>query len=137
MSESILLAVNGTLMRGLELNVNMQRAQAQFVADARTANCYRLWSINDRHPAMMRTPGAGREIELELWSVPAAGLADILTAEPAGLCVGKVLLSDGREVLGVLGEPFLCAGRTEITHLGGWRGYLLARGLDPASGEGR
>jgi hypothetical protein len=31
-------------------------------------------------------------------------------------------------VLGVLGEPFLCAGRREITQFGGWRGYLASKG---------
>jgi hypothetical protein len=51
-------------------------------------------------------------------------LASILMTEPAGLSIGKVLLSDGREVLGVLGEPWLCANRTEITTFGGWRAYV-------------
>jgi hypothetical protein len=27
----------------------------------------------------------------------------------------------------VLGEPFLCAGRREITEYGGWRQYVAAR----------
>ena len=54
-----LLAVNGTLMRGLELNPNMLAAGATFVREDHTDACYRIWSIGDRHPAMMRTPGAG------------------------------------------------------------------------------
>jgi cytosine/adenosine deaminase-related metal-dependent hydrolase len=37
---------------------------------------------------------------------------------------GKVMLSDGSEVLGVLGETFLCEGQREITEFGGWREYL-------------
>ncbi|MDF0606500.1 hypothetical protein HZU77_012690 [Neisseriaceae bacterium TC5R-5] len=136
MSEAtVLLAVNGTLMRGLELNPNMLAVGAEFVAEANTAGCYRIWSINDRHPAMMRTPDEGSKVALELWQVPAAGLAQILQNEPAGLSIGKVLLDDGREVLGVLGEPFLCANRTEITALGGWRAYRQSRGLNPDSGK--
>jgi hypothetical protein len=55
-------------------------------------------------------------------------LASILLSEPAGLSIGKVLLSDGREVLGVLGEPWLCANRTEITAFGGWRAYTATLG---------
>lgn len=43
-----LLAVNGTLMRGLELNPNMQKAGGIFVREDRTDAHYRLWSIKDR-----------------------------------------------------------------------------------------
>ncbi|MGL4858438.1 MAG: allophanate hydrolase-related protein [Enterobacteriaceae bacterium] len=133
--EYILLAVNGTLMRGLELNPNLLNVGAEFVQEAQTAPCYRIWSIDDRHPAMIRTPGEGGSVALEIWRVPAEGVAQILLNEPAGLSIGKVLLSDQQEVLGVLGEPFLCANRREITALGGWRDYLASRGLDPATGK--
>jgi gamma-glutamylcyclotransferase (GGCT)/AIG2-like uncharacterized protein YtfP len=123
----VLLAVNGTLMRGLELNGNLLRAGARFVREANTAPAYRLYSIGDVHPAMLRAPGGGA-IALELWEVPETGLAGILQAEPAGLCIGKVELADGSQVLGVLGEPWLCEGRPEITTCGGWRAYLARRG---------
>ncbi|HTT09781.1 MAG TPA: gamma-glutamylcyclotransferase [Burkholderiaceae bacterium] len=129
--ERILLAVNGTLMRGLELNPNMLAAGATFVREDHTAACYRTFSIGDRHPAMLRTPGAGARVALEVWEVPADGLARILLNEPPGLCIGKVLLADGSEVLGVLGEPFLCEGQREITALGGWRAYIAARQSAP------
>jgi hypothetical protein len=125
--ESTLLAVNGTLMRGLELNPNMLAVGARFVREDRTDACYRIWSINDRHPAMQRTPGAGTSVALELWDVPLAGLASILSNEPPGLCVGKVVLADGSVVLGVLGEPFLCEGQLEITRFGGWRAYIASK----------
>jgi hypothetical protein len=131
MDDDILLAVNGTLMRGLELNPNMLAAGASFVREDSTAACYRIWSIGDRHPAMMRTPGAGTSVALELWRVPAAGLASILQNEPPGLAIGKVLLHDGRVVLGVLGEPFLCEGQREITAFGGWRAYVASQPSSP------
>jgi gamma-glutamylcyclotransferase (GGCT)/AIG2-like uncharacterized protein YtfP len=129
--ERILLAVNGTLMRGLELNPNMLAVGATFVREANTAACYRLFSIADRHPAMLRTTGDGARVALEIWEVPAAGIAQILLNEPPGLAIGKVQLEDGSIVLGVLGEPFLCEGQREITALGGWRAYIAAR--KPAS----
>lgn len=126
--ERILLAVNGTLMRGLELNPNMLAAGATFVREDRTAACYRVFSINDRHPAMLRSAvGDGARVALEIWEVPAGGLAQILLSEPPGLAIGKVLLDDGSVVLGVLGEPFLCEGQREITAFGGWRAYIAAR----------
>jgi hypothetical protein len=126
-STVVKLAVNGTLMRGLELNANMLEAKATFLRDATTAPHYRLWSIGDRHPAMLRVASGGASIALEVWAVPRDGLAEILMREPPGLCIGKVTLSDGEEVLGVLGEPVLCEGQREITRYGGWRAYVAAR----------
>lgn len=119
-----LLAVNGTLMRGLELNPNLLQAGATFKHEAKTAACYRMWSIHDRHPGMIRVRSGGAPIEVEVWSVPADGLVSVLLNEPAGLAIGKVLLADGKEVLGVLAEPFLCEGQKEITPFGGWRAYI-------------
>ena len=125
---SVMLAVNGTLMRGLALNGNLLAVGATFVREARTAPRYRLWSVGDRHPAMLRVSSGGASIAVEVWAVPSEGLARILRQEPAGLCVGKVTLSDGEEVLGVLGEPFLVEGQAEITAHGGWRAYIAAKG---------
>jgi hypothetical protein len=122
-----LLAVNGTLMRGLELNGNLVDAGARFVREDQTDACYRIWSIADRHPAMMRTSREGAHVAVELWSVPLEGLAGILLAEPPGLAIGKVVLRDGAVVLGVLGEPFLCEGQIEITAFGGWRAYVASK----------
>jgi len=122
------LAVNGTLMRGLELHPNLVNAGATFVRETTTEPAYRLWSIGDRHPAMIRVTSGGVAVAVEVWAVPPAGLAAILMQEPPGLCVGKVQLADGEEVLGVLGEPALCEGMREITAHGGWRAYLAARG---------
>jgi hypothetical protein len=50
MTTTTLLAVNGTPMRGLELNKNMLKAGGVFVREDLTDAHYRLWSINDRHP---------------------------------------------------------------------------------------
>jgi len=124
---NVRLAVNGTLMRGLALNGNLVAAGATFNRDTTTVPTYRLWSIGDRHPAMIRVAHGGHPIAVEVWDVPAAGLASILLGEPPGLCVGKVRLADGEEVLGVLGEPALCEGQREITEYGGWRAYLASR----------
>lgn len=123
MSETIYLAVNGTLMRGLELNKNMLAAKAVFVREATTEATYRLFSINDLYPAMMRVKTGGSAIALEIWAVPPAGLASILLNEPPGLCIGKVRLNDGSEVLGVVGESLCCEQGQDITRYGGWRNY--------------
>ncbi|HEX5142988.1 MAG TPA: hypothetical protein VFW21_03875 [Mycobacterium sp.] len=123
-SDAVQLAVNGTLMRGLVLNPNLLDVGATFVHETTTAPCYRLWSIDDVHPAMIRqTDGSGVAVAVEVWSVPRAGIASVLLAEPPGLSVGKVTLADGSVVLGVIGEPSLVQGQREITAYGGWRAY--------------
>jgi len=121
------LAVNGTLMRGLELNPNMINAGAAFVRETTTAPSYRLWSIDDRHPAMIRVASGGVPVVVEVWAVPPEGLAKILLEEPPGLCIGKVELADSEEVLGVIGEPLLVEGQREITSYGGWRAYIATK----------
>jgi carbamate kinase len=129
-SGAVLLAVNGTLMRGLKLAPNMAAAGATFVKEAVTEPVYRLWTINDDHPAMIRvTDGSGAGVAVEVWEVPAAGLAGILLNEPPGLSIGKVRLDDGSTVLGVIGEPALVEGQREITRFGGWRAYTAAEGV--------
>lgn len=127
--KAYLLAVNGTLMRGLELEKNLLRVHAAFVCEAATEKSYRLWSVRDAYPAMLRVDSAdpaAAEIAVEVWRVPASGLAEILAGEPAGLSIGKVRLSDGRTVFGVIGEPATVAGMREITSFGGWRGYIAS-----------
>ena len=119
----ILLAVNGTLMRGLALNATLVTAEAAFLRETTTEPSYRLWSIGDRYPAMVRATSGGAAIAVEVWSVPNAALASILLNEPDGLTIGKARLADGSTALAVIGEPASCEGHKEITAFGGWRAY--------------
>ena len=119
----MLFAVNGTLMRGLALNQNLIDVGATFVREDKTAPIYRLWSIDNKYPAMLRDPIGGAAIEIEVWDVSDVGLLKILQQEPPGLVVGRVKLSDDSEVLGVLAEAYVIEGQIEITEFGGWRRY--------------
>ena len=114
-------------MRGLPLEKNFLDAGAAFLQEATTAPCYRLWSINDNNPAMVRvSPNdpCAVSVALEIWQVPAAGLASVLIKEPEGLSMGKVALSDGEVVLGIIGEPELVRGMKEISVLFGLSNYF-------------
>ena len=110
-------------MRGLALNPNLLNVEATFDRETQTEPAYRLWSIRDEYPAMLRVAEKGAAIAVEIWDVPAAGLGVILSQEPPGLAIGKVKLADGTLVLGVIGEPLTVAGQQEITHFAGWRAY--------------
>jgi hypothetical protein len=128
MSDTLKLAVNGTLMRDLSLNFNLLNVGATFEREAKTEPCYRIWSIDDKYPAMIKVKQGGVSVALEVWSVPLSGLGIILSEEPPGLAIGKVILHDAEEVLGVIGEPLTIEGKKEITQYGGWRAYQLAIG---------
>jgi gamma-glutamylcyclotransferase (GGCT)/AIG2-like uncharacterized protein YtfP len=130
----MLFAVNGTLMRGLALNGNMLESGAVFVRETATAPVYRLWSIGDRHPGMMRVKKGGAAIAVEVWQVEPNGLVQILEREPPGLGIGRVDLADGSQVWGVLAEAYLVEHQVEITFYGGWRAYVARRPQgDPGS----
>jgi hypothetical protein len=122
MSDKTYLAVNGTLMRGLELNPNMLAAGGVFVREDLTDAHYR-WSIGDRHPGMIRVATGGTAVALEIWELPLVSFATLLLSEPAGLAIGKVTLKGDNQVLGVLAEPWLVENQKEITQHGSWRVY--------------
>lgn len=126
MTATLKLAVNGTLMRDFALNPNLLSVNATFEREAKTEAAYRIWSIDDSYPAMIRVKTGGVAVALEVWQVPLPGLGIILSQEPPGLAIGKVTLSDGEEVLGVIGEPLTVEGKKEITQYGGWRDYQAA-----------
>ena len=122
--ETVQVAVNGTLMRGFALNRNLLAVGATFVHAAMTAPVYRLWSIDDQYPAMLRVTAGGAAMALEVWAVPRIHLGTILLQEPPGLGLGKILLADQSIILGVLGEAYICEGKRDITAWGGWRAYM-------------
>jgi hypothetical protein len=133
--ENVLLAVNGTLMRGLELEPNLVNLGATFVREDRTEPAYRLYSINDIHPAMVRVPPAnatnGVSVAVEIWSVPADGVATLLEKEPPGLSIGKAKLQNGTVVLGVIAEPALVVGMKDISsYNGSFRDYIARTGME-------
>jgi gamma-glutamylcyclotransferase (GGCT)/AIG2-like uncharacterized protein YtfP len=126
-----LVAFNGTVMRGEPQHENLEGAT--FVSAAATAPLYRLYSIGDAYPAMVRDDEAGVSIALELYEVPEAVWPKIRDSEPRGLYRGPVVLADGREVEGMLGEPGFIAtqGTREITSYGGWREYITDKPEGP------
>lgn len=132
--ETVLLAVNGTLMRGLELEPNLVNLGATFVREDRTEPAYRLYSINDIHPAMVRVPANatnGVSVAVEIWSVPADGVATLLEKEPPGLSIGKAKLQNGTTVLGVIAETALVVGMKDISNYNGsFRDYIARTGME-------
>jgi gamma-glutamylcyclotransferase (GGCT)/AIG2-like uncharacterized protein YtfP len=124
-SDPVHLFVNGTLMRGEELHANLDGAR--FCGERTTAPRYRLFSVDDRHPAMVRDEARGAAVTGELYEVPLAVLATVLEREPAGLGLGVVELSDGQLTLGVMWlAAELPPSSRDISDHGDWRRYRAA-----------
>ena len=126
MINKVILAVNGTLMRGLELENNLKEVNACFLEESRIEKSYRLFSIDDKYPAMIKGE-SGTEIAVELYELDESALAIILSKEPPGLTIEKIRLYDNQEVYGVVGLPFIIENQKEITSFGGWRNYIKNR----------
>lgn len=123
------LFVNGTLMRGLALNKNLDGSE--FLGEFQTAPCYRIFSIGDVHPGMFEVAdgeSGGISVPGEMYRLPDDVWQRVEAGEPPNLYKGPVRLSDGRVVDGILYPRELAEGHhREITEFGGWRGYIAAK----------
>ena len=125
-NNSLILAVNGTLMRGLELENNLKAVNAVFLRESQTEKAYRLYTIDDKYPAMVKDE-QGAAIDVELYEISEEGMQEVLSKEPEGLTIKEITLIDGSQVQGVVGLPFIIRNRKEITLYGGWRNYLASK----------
>ena len=124
---AIELFVNGTLMRGLALNQNLEGAD--FLGAVRTAPIYRLFSIDDVHPGMYQVIEGGVSVAGELYLVPPEVLLRVEAGEPPDLYRGPILLEDGRLVQGILYPREMAEGRhRDISEYADWRVYRNATG---------
>lgn len=124
---NLILAVNGTLMRGLELENNLKNVNATFIKESKTEKAYRLFSINDQYPAMIKVDEGGNTVDVELYAISEEGIKEVLSKEPPGLTIKEITLIDGQKVQGVIGLPEIAKGQKEITTCGGWRNYLKSK----------
>jgi gamma-glutamylcyclotransferase (GGCT)/AIG2-like uncharacterized protein YtfP len=120
------LFVNGTLMRGLALHANL--GGAEFLEACQTQPRYRLYSIGGVHPGMFEVAEGGVSVPGELYRVPDAVLQRVEAGEPPGLYRGRVHLSDGRVVDGILFPREKAEGvHQDISTYGGWRAYTASQ----------
>tara|TARA_R110001592_G_scaffold121569_2_gene327371 strand:+ start:1958 stop:2338 length:381 start_codon:yes stop_codon:yes gene_type:complete len=122
-----ILFVNGTLMRGLALNGNLEGAA--FLGEARTVPEYRLHSIGDVHPGMYRVAAGGISVPGEIYEMSDEIWAKVEAGEPPGLYCGPVELDDGRVLDGILYPREMAEGKhKDISEFGGWREYAATLG---------
>ncbi len=125
------IAVVGAHLGGMPLNGELKSLGARLLEAASTAADYRLYALAGTKPAkpgLLRVaPGAGAEIEIEIWAMPAGHFGRFVAAVPAPLSIGTIRLADGRSVQGFLVESEAVAGARDISSFGGWRAFLAAQ----------
>ncbi|CAM5319023.1 allophanate hydrolase [Thauera mechernichensis] len=120
----------GAHLQGLPLNHQLTTRGARLLERTVSSPHYRLYALAGGpplRPGMVRVAEDGCAIEVEMWELPAAEFGSFLAGIPSPLGLGKVELADGRWEIGFICEPSGIAGATEISHFGGWRGYLASR----------
>ncbi|HEY3674116.1 MAG TPA: allophanate hydrolase [Acidimicrobiia bacterium] len=122
------IAVVGAHLTGQPLNHQLTDRGAVLCASTATADEYRLYALatTPPKPGLVRTPGRGAAIDVEVWAIDTAGFGEFVAAIPAPLGIGKVQLADGSEVPGFVCEPYAIDDAPDITEHGGWRAYLAA-----------
>ncbi|WP_430912341.1 allophanate hydrolase [Methylobacterium sp. sgz302541] len=130
--DGIALAVVGAHLSRLPLNRELVELGAGLLRKARTKADYRLYALPGTVPAkpgLVRDPGFhGPGIEVEIWSLTPSAFGRFVAAIPAPLGIGRIALADGGAVAGFLCEAHAVADAQEITHYGGWRGYVASAG---------
>ena len=68
----------------------------------------------------------GASIEVEVWRMPLSNFGEFMQGIPHPLGIGTITLEDGEETKGFICEGYAIKGAEDITHLGGWRNYIVS-----------
>ena len=122
------LAVCGAHLSGLPLNGQLTERGGRLLRATQTAPCYRLYALPGgppHRPGLIRQGEGGAAIEVEVWSLHLDQVGGFLAGIPAPLGLGSVELADGTWSKGFICEGFAAEGASDITHLGGWRAFVV------------
>lgn len=122
------LAVCGAHLTGMPLNYQLQDAGAFLLEACRTTPSYRFYALRGTvppKPGLVYAPGNGAAIHVEVWAVPESTFGRFVAAVPPPLAIGSATLESGRVVKSFVCEPYAIGEATEITHLGGWKPFIM------------
>ena len=130
LTETIDLMVCGAHMSGLPLNWQLTQRGGKHIRTCATKPSYKMYALPGGppyRPGLVKSQSGGAAIDVEVWRLPAANFASFVQGIPAPLGVGTVELEAGEQVTGFICETDGLEHATDITHFGGWRGYLAAQ----------
>lgn len=127
-TETMPVAVCGAHLSGMPLNGQLIERAARLREVTHTADSYRLFALPGgppKRPGMMRTE-EGVSIEVEVYDIPLVHVGSFLAGIPQPLGLGQIELQSGEWVTGFICEPCGIDGATDVSHFGGWRGYIAS-----------
>jgi len=126
--DTVDVAVVGAHLRGQPLNHQLVERAGRLMWTCRTAPRYRLYALPNStppKPGLVRdATSAGRAIEVEVWRLPVQHYGSFVALIPSPLGIGRIELEDESWVQGFVCESWALEGAEEISHFGGWRGWL-------------
>lgn len=119
------VAVVGAHLDGEPLNHQLTDRGATLEHRTTTAARYRMVALPGAvpKPGLVHVGHGGGAVEVEVWSLPAAGFGRFVAEVPAPLAIGGVHLADGTTVPGFLCDALVAADAPDITAWGGWRAW--------------
>ncbi|HEX7953859.1 MAG TPA: allophanate hydrolase [Burkholderiales bacterium] len=129
-ADGVRVAVVGAHLSGLPLNHQLTERGARLEKTARTSAHYRLYALpgtTPPKPGMVRDPGRGAAIEVEVWRLPVREYGSFVAGIPSPLGIGQIELDNGEWVQAFVCENWALQGAEEITQLGGWRAFLARK----------
>jgi allophanate hydrolase len=118
------VAVAGAHLSGQKLNGELVALGARLRRTTSTAPEYRLYVLPDgKRPGLLRLPGDGAAIEVEVWDIPSNAVGAFLAGIAPPLGLGTLTLADGSAVTGFVAEPYALQDALDITEYGGWRAW--------------
>lgn len=126
--QRISIVVVGAHLHGQPLNHQITSRGARLEMRTTTSPRYRLHALETTPPKPgLEWVADGARIEVEVWSLAAAGFGTFVAEIPPPLAIGTVELDDGRTLPGFVCEPRALTGAIDITSHGGWRAYLASK----------
>ncbi|KAG8157058.1 hypothetical protein KVR01_013048 [Diaporthe batatas] len=132
------LAVVGVRLTGSALGRDLASRGAKLDRVTTTAASYRLYTLDHFvYPAGLgrmgpgETTNGGREVDLEIWSLPNSARDSLATSIGPPLALGSIELKDGGSACGFVCEARDPAGATEITDLRAWEAQMAKQPAEP------
>lgn len=126
--KAVPVAVVAAHRRGHPLHGQLLTLGARFLRVAHTAPVYRLLALDGPGVArggLVRVAEGGDSVEVEVFSLAVGAVGELAVSLPAPLAVGRLELTDGESVVGLVCESW--AAGLDVTAHGSWPAYLAAR----------
>ncbi|MBO6176946.1 MAG: allophanate hydrolase [Treponema sp.] len=113
--EKVYVAVCGLHKKGFPLEYQLTELRAEFIEHAKTSESYRMYRLNTIpvKPGLVKSV-KGKSVSVDVYALPEKNLGSFMKRVKAPLCIGDIILEDGREVKGFLCEESATKGCEEI-----------------------